>query len=290
MAIDTHVLINDIDNDITNVGNWDIGSVPTTGDTVIISNGAWVLTGATLDLSATVDDLIIITEDQFSGQIGTPGTPLKIGETGGATLHYNSPACQSFHIEFSGTLTEAYVLGTHPDAASFTIEGGTVAVLWVGGGRGGVGRAAATFTSVIVDGPTADFTLESGNTCPEVWAHRGILRTLTDTEKVHIGNGVCYLRGASLTYDELNLYAPGARAYLECPGSIITQITARAGTVDGTKGNKAITVTDATAYDQAALLYGGHIIETNVPVMYGNPIYRGRSAAIWKSPMGAGGG
>jgi hypothetical protein len=282
MPAETKVLVNDIDNDLTNVANWDTGNAFTTGDTLIISDGDYVITD-NMDLSASINDLTIHVEEQFTGQIGTSSLPLKIGGTATA-LFYNGSGCKNFHI--NATMSECYILGTHPDPDSFTIEGGTTTALFCHGGAGATLRAAGTYTTVIVDGATADLNIENGNTIATIRVPVGIARSATLITTSHLGNGHLYLTGASKTYVTVNLESPGARLYLHCPLSVITKINAWAGTVDGRKGNKKITVTNADAYSQATLMYGGHIVEANAANLFGGARYSGYGSADRKSPMG----
>jgi len=287
MAYDS-VLINDIDNDWENANNWD-GGVPATGETILIPEGDHVITEH-VDQSGSVNDVTICVEEQFHGQIGTAAAPLKFGASSGSTLYYNGKRCQDFHV--SCDLAAAYILDTHPDQASVSIEGGETTLLVVHGGQGLQLAASATCTTLIVDGRTAIVDIPTGNDIATLTILLGLAKMATSitatTGVINVMNGALELTGSSKTYAALNLYGSGALAELNCTGSTITLITAYAGVVDGRKSVvDDITITNATAYSGASLLYGKHIIETNAPTIYG-ATYSGYSAATIKTPQQAG--
>lgn len=278
MAVKT--LINDVGNSWINVANWQGGVVPVTDDTVRIPNGDYVITGD-LDISATVDDLLIDVGNQFSGQIGTSGSPLTVGVTGGGTLMYNAPLCQNFHI--SATMTAMTVLNTHPTSGSLTTQGGTITNTYVHGGTGLILAAGGTYTNVYIDGADAYAAVEDGNTITLLKTLGGKALCSTQVTTTDNDGGLVELRGASKTFAAVNAYG-GGRVILDCSLSTITAIVAWYGNIDATRGTDTITITNATAWSRSMLNYGAHVVESNNALLFGNAQYNGGGTPERQSP------
>lgn len=281
MAIRT--LINDINNDFNNTANWTGATVPVTGDTILCSEGNHEITTNVAFADHGVEHAIIQVEDQFTGQMGTAANPFELDNTGGnSTLVFDGPRTRDFHLDCN--LDSAYVMRTHHQRESLSIQGGTTTLIVVGGGTGLVLGAGGTFTTVEINGPGVDVNIEDGNVITTLIATIGDVHCSTQVTTTKIYAGTVWLQGETKTFALIELNELAGACKLECDDSIITLLKAVRGMADGRMGRRPITITDAEAHFGGRLWYGRHIIETNNAQIFGAGDYRGFGTPDMKYP------
>ncbi len=274
------LLVDDINEDFTEANNYDPSQGPANGDVIIASRGDFTITAnvAFGDHGLTHCDFWV--GNEFSGQLGSVGTPFTF--TGAKSeITFDAPKCQGMY--FNAALEILKVLRTANQDSVLQIQGGTCDEAVIRGGVGCLLASAGTFTLVKVNGPTARVVIENGNTVPLLRVINGKADVATLCTDIQVYNGVALVRGSGKTYPNIDVNSRSGMVLLECPKSTITLLNAFAGTIDGRKGEKTITVSGGELHPDGTMLFGQHVIDGSNIKRYGGR-YEGFGSPVQVHP------
>lgn len=279
------LLVGDTDEDFMNATNYDPAVAPTHGDIIVASKGDHKITVNVASGDHALTHMDFWVGDEFTGQLGQSGTPFSFTGVGATKceITFDAPKCAGMY--FSSDLEILKVLRTKNQDSVLQILGGTCDEAIIRGGVGCLLAAAGTFSLVKVNGPAARVVIENGNTVPLLHAIAGKAVVDTLCSDIQVYDGVVQLRGTSKTYPKIETNSRGALVLLECAKSTITLLNGWAGTIDGRKGEKTITISGGELHPGATMLFGRHVKDDSNIKRYGGR-YEGWGTPTQVIPMG----
>lgn len=259
-----------------NTANWSSGSLPATGDDVVIANSSSVIDSGLSQSGVTLASLVI--DSTFAGTIGTTSTPLSIsatlwrvneegiiaGQAGSGRIYINFGS-----VQFTGVvgatpaaledgLQAVRILGSHASnalsvtgastvgvATNTPAETATIATLRVGAGSAVELGKGVTWTTISNTGGNVD-TYSGGTTL-----------TTFDGVTTTRGTGVITTVSATGGVTALNHRASS--------GDSVTTLKLLGGTVDLTADGRAIQAGTTNLRNGSVLqLYSGQLTSTAV--------------------------
>lgn len=262
----------DVDGNWANTANWSGGAVPVDTDTIVIATGNKDIASG-MDQSA-VDPAAVYFGEDFSGTVGTPASPLKLGTV--TMFRYNASLCQSFNF-WPATCTTGVIEATHSIADAFYGSAGTWTKLIVLGGPSIRFGAATVLTAATIgqrrgSATPIGVTIDSGVTLTAVRLSGGHVWCEAAAVTLEIlGQGVWDHEGAS-TYDITTLNISGGRFNWKSAAGTITKVNAYGGVFDGSLDPRSKTITNMDAYAGAYVNINNGVNTitcTNPPVDHG---------------------
>ena len=215
------------DNQWTTPSNWSTGSLPGSGDSVVINASA----GTTIQIASTTVSVQSITTNA-SLQVNT-----------GATLAANTIQASANVVMAGGTLLGGTVTGTGGAELVLTSAGGTLDGVTIGAGTVVDGTQAPDANATIVDGLTLDGTVNLGAQLPNYGA-----LTFSGTQELN-GTGTILFINSFNDRNALNLqdaYDAASDSYLPATLTISTGITIAGGSGNINFDTDASLVNDGT--------------------------------------------
>lgn len=222
----------DQNGDWNDTVNWKAALKPASGDTAIMSGKKIISAG--VDQSA-VNNVTLITTPQWTGQIGTPSAPLKLGT--GTKVRIASPYIKGLYFHPS-TADVVNIIdgGSAPRALQFV--NGTVTAMNVVKAGGLVLGGALTMTTLrLLARGFNDVValLESGLTITTAEQNQGQVTCQCEIANVYMNGGLWLHNGPASDNDitgELELRSPDAVFKWEADNSTIADMKGKRGLVD----------------------------------------------------------
>ena len=258
-----------VDGDWNNTANWTAGDVPDAGDTVIIATSDKNIT-TNMDQSA-IGTLTIHVLEGFTGTLGTPSSPLKLGATTLITM--NAPRCGSVNV-WPVSCTAAIIHNTMNTAYGFHLVDGAITTVHAVSGGGIRLGASGIVTALNVHRQGAVVHIEDGCGLTTANNYFGTVQSYENTTTTinQYGGTWNHLGDVAGTLAALNI--SGGVFYLSSPNATVTMINGHGGLVDASQDGGIKTITNCTARTGCTLnLYnGGSLVLTNAPLKEGGRI------------------
>lgn len=269
-AADNYYL--NVDGNWTNASNWSDG-VPDAGDRVIISEGDKDIT-TNIDASAVNHESLFVGPN-FTGTIGTPSSPLKLGTmTGKITI--DAPKAGQINL-FPVSVANFIVLNCGMAQYSCHLYDGGVTDFYMAATKGSVllGALSNPTTVWAQGGNETVLSAEYGATISNYYQKSGFVHNEAAVGTLlEVSGGVFEHYQATNTINIGTLQTMGsglARILAKCT---ITAIAGRGGVIDMAKDRRAKTVTNAYVLRGCTLDVGtfGNVTFSNAPTIRGGKI------------------
>ncbi len=256
----------DASSDWGSTSNWSTGSVPVTGDEVIIASGSKDIT-TNVDQNAVTLVALRVGEN-YTGKIGTQAAPLKINATDvsfagqGSSNYIRGEYVTVTVLDGAATSTMLDIFGA---ATSGTISSNGITTLRVMGGRGTVNVQDGTVTTLEVIGAnSAKITLASAvDNLANVTMDGGTVETSAaiGTKAICLG-GTLKIAGTA-TVAELECYDGGSVKYNT--SGTLTTLDQFGGTFSALDNNaSSFTITNSTVYEGATIRLDNSLQNVNL--------------------------
>lgn len=269
-------------NDWSVVGNWDVGSIPATGDTAVLTGGTSIVAGLDQHLVNLAE---LIVPPEFTGVIGnSPSDPLKIGATrvvlnGGGIGAGSTVGWLDAGVTFD--FDDVVVNRTGTGIQEFVIMGTIV--------RAQLTKGKLTFYSGTVSKLYAD--APSGQGANAIW--KNIASVITDAFQ---RSGTGSTEGGTITNLNVDLdtfvsnLAATITNLIQRGGTVtwgttatLALLRALGGTFDATADYRAKTITEIDAHEGSTVKLNnlvGNIIATTVR-KFGNAVILGPDGKVF---------